>query len=168
MLKEPFDKDLLAKMEAGNRKIYSKDMTPIALTTQHKRGIVGAYVEGRIKLPNSGANKASQQTSTNQNQASRQTTRGGTQGTRGTRGSRGSRGGKGRGGRGGSRGGGTRKASTESTEDSQPKPKHARGAQGQQTRGEPLPLRSNKKLVDKIEDPHVQAIVRNQLETGDF
>ena len=153
-------------MEAGNRKIYARDMTPIALTTQHKRGIVGAYVEGRIKLPNNTIKKPD--TAANQNQTTKKSSRGGAQGTRGTRG--GSRGGSrgSRGSRGGGRGGTTRKAASEPTEDSQPKLKQARGAQGQQTRGEPLPIRSNKKLVDRLEDPHVQAIVRNQLEKGDF
>ena len=166
MFKEPFDKDLLAKMEAGNRKLYAKDMSSIALTTQHKRGIIGAFVEGRIKLPTAQKN---QNTSSNQNQASQsnKANKGsGQASTRGAKTERG-RGGSGRGnrGRGGSgRGGGTtRKAAA--ADDSEPKPKQSRGGQGQQ-RGEKLPPRGDKKLVDRLRDPHIQAIIRDQIDKG--
>ena len=163
---EPFDKDLLAKMEAGNKKLYSKDMTSIALTTQHKRGIVGAFVEGRIKLPNT-TNRQQSTTSTSPSNQTQKTGRGGNQST--GRGGRGGRGGKsGRGGRGGGgRGGTAKKPSQDTNEDSQPKAKQPRGAQGQHSRGEQLPTKSKKKLVDKIKDPHVQAIIRDQLDQGD-
>ena len=148
-------------MEAGNKKLYSKDMTSIALTTQHKRGIVGAYVEGRIKLPT--AAKPTTTTST-PNATAKQGRGGGQSSGRGTRG-RGGRGGKGRGG--GGRGGTTKKASHENLDDAQPKAKQPRGEQGQHSRGEQLPTKSKKKLVDKIKDPHVQAIIRDQLDQGD-
>ena len=148
-------------MEAGNKKLYSKDMTSIALTTQHKRGIVGAFVEGRIKLP---AQAKPTTVTPNQNQTTKTNRGGHQQSARGNRG-RGGRGGRGRGG--GGRGGATKKSSQDAHDDSQPKAKQPRGEQGQHTRGEPLPTKSKKKLVDKIQDPHVQAIIRDQLDQGD-
>ena len=154
-------------MEAGNKKLYAKDISSIALTTQHKRGIIGAYVEGRIKIPNTGKTSTNQN-STSQNQSgnarqNRGNDQGSSRGTKTTRG-RGGRGGRGR----GSRGGATRKTSNES-QDNEPKSKHPRGAQGQQQqqRGEQLPARGNKKLVDKIQNPHVQAIIRDQIDRGE-
>ena len=153
-------------MEAGNRKLYAKDMSSIALTTQHKRGIIGAFVEGRIKIPTT---QKPQNASTNQNQAqsTKPTARGGSQGSgRGAKSDR-SRGGTGRGGRGrggtGRGGGQTRKATT--NDDTEPKQKQSRGGQGQQ-RGEKLPPRGDKKLVDRLRDPHIQAIIRDQMDKG--
>ena len=146
-------------MEAGNRKLYSKDLTSVALTSQHKRGIIGAYVEGKLKMFDRPKNIES-----SSSQKENKPTRGGGRG--GNRG--GNRGGRGRGGgRGGSRGG---------KQNSQPKKQNANpeqppAKQGRDappaTRGEQLPTRSKKKLVDRLKDPHVQAIIREQLEAGD-
>ena len=141
-------------MEAGNRRIYAKDMTSIALTSQHKRGVVGAFVEGKLKMQPA-PKKENFQNPTNPN-----STRGKPNGRGKNQRGRGSN--RGRGGR----GGGPNKSGGE--DQAKPNAKRPRGGGEQHTRGEPQPIKSKKKLVDRIQDPHVQAIIRDQLEKGDF
>lgn len=145
-------------MEAGNKKLYAKDLTPIALTTQHKRGIIGAFVEGKVKVYDKQRNDSS-----NAQKQNNQSGRGGTRG-RGDRGGTRGRGDRGRGerGRGGKSG---RGGSQGSQKDAQKENKQSRDA-NKVARGEPLPIKSKKKLVDRIKDPHVQAMIRDQIQQG--
>ena len=145
-------------MEAGNRKLYAKDLTSVALTTQHKRGVIGAYVEGKLKIDKPKQNESSN--SQKKNESNR--------GRGGGRGSGRGRGGRGGGGRGGGRGGksNTRNNNTNNKENNTNQNQPSRDAA--KPRGEQPPPRSKKKLVDRLKDPHVQAIIRDQLEAGDF
>ena len=151
---EPFDKELLSKMEAGNRKLYAKDMTSVALTTQHKRGVIGAYVEGKLKIEKPKTNESFNSQKKTESNRGRGGGRGGGRG-------RGGRGGGGRGGR-----GGKSNAKPDNKENNNKQNQPSRDAP--KPRGEQPPPRSKKKLVDRLKDPHVQAIIRDQLETGDF
>ena len=144
-------------MEAGNKKLYAKDLTPIALTTQHKRGIIGAYVEGKVKVLDKPKSD-----NTNSQKSSSQSSRGGGRG-RGDRGGARGRGDRGRGDRG--KGSGRGRDGKGSQKDAKTDNKQSRDAQ-KVARGEPLPTKSKKKLVDRIKDPHVQAMIRDQLEKG--
>ena len=144
-------------MEAGNKKLYAKDLTPIALTTQHKRGIIGAYVEGKVKVYDRQRNDNSSQKSTTQQ------TRGGGRG-RGDRGGARGRGDRGRGDRG--RGAKRGQSNQASQKDTSAEKNKQRGDANKIARGEPLPTKSKKKLVDRIKDPHVQAMIRDQLDPG--
>ena len=149
------------KMEAGNRKLYAKDMTSVALTTNHKRAVVGAFVEGKLKMYNKD-NKPKENNSSKSDKAGSSSSRGGGRGGQRGRGS--DRGGqRGRGNRG--RGGGN--PSTKKNTDQKEKEQKKQSRDGNNVRGEQLPLRSNKKLVDRLKDPHVQAMIRHQLGSGD-
>ena len=145
-------------MEAGNKKLYAKDLTPIALTTQHKRGIIGAYVEGKVKVFDK-----QKSDNTNSQKTASQSSRGGGRG-RGDRGGARGRGDRGRGERGRGSGRGRGGQGSQKNE-AKPDNKQSRDAQ-KVARGEPLPTKSKKKLVDRIKDPHVQAMIRDQLEKG--
>lgn len=151
-------------MEATNRKLYAKDLTPVALTSNHKRAVVGAYVEGKLKMYNTPAIKPKENNSSKNEKPNTNTQRGGGRGGRG--GNRGTD--RGRGGRGGrGRGGGAQHAAKKTNSDQEQNKQKQQSRDGNQIRGEQLPLRSKKKLVDRIKDPHVQAMIRNQLDTGD-
>ena len=151
------------KMEAGNRKLYAKDMTSVALTTNHKRAVVGAFVEGKLKMYNNQTAKPKENSNSKTSEKSNSSTRGGGRGGKSNRGSD-----RGRGNRGhrGSRGG--EKQTTRKNTETKEKEQKKQSRDGNNVRGEPLPLRSNKKLVDRLKDPHVQAMIRNQLGSGDF
>ena len=150
-------------MEAGNRKLYAKDMTSVALTTNHKRAVVGAFVEGKLKMYNNPPAKPKENSSSKTDKPSTSSTRGSGRGGRGTRGNDRGRGNRGRGGGGRGGGGGSGKKNQDAKEKEQKK----QSRDGNNVRGEQLPLRSNKKLVDRLKDPHVQALIRNQLGSGD-
>lgn len=152
-------------MEATNRKLYSKDLTPVALTSNHKRAVVGAYVEGKLKMYNNQPPKPKENNSSKNEKQNANTSRGGGRGGRG--GNRGNDRGRGGRGRGGGRGGGTGHSTKKSNTDQKSNEQKQQSRDGNQIRGEQLPLQSKKKLVDRIKDPHVQAMIRNQLDTGD-
>ena len=150
-------------MEAGNRKLFAKDLTSVALTSQHKRGVIGAFVEGKLKMYDKPKTTNKENNSSNSN--SQPSTRGGGRG-----GNRGRGGARGRGGSNRGRGGGPKPNNTSGTDNSKPdnkKNSNAGRENAPKQRGEPLPVRSKKKLVDRIQDPHVQAIIRDQLESGE-
>lgn len=151
-------------MEATNRKLYSKDLTPVALTSNHKRAVVGAYVEGKLKMYNNQPPKPKENNSSKNEKNTQNTSRGGGRGGRG--GNRGNDRGRG-GNRGRGRGGGNHNQTKKANAD-QKANEQKQGRDGNQIRGEQLPLQSNKKLVDRIKDPHVQAMIRNQLGAGDI